>query len=144
MTRDEINKKISELRDECPEECGYEWSAFSPITGTNSAHHMHRCVEPWTHTRTSGVMDWESDHHCMCGVNRKSHSYEHVAVKDWHLDVNWPTLLRELLHGDSMFTLEALGGHAAAISFCSYAHEFDLDAMGRAVSLAWLQWKQHH
>lgn len=145
MTREEINKKISELRGEIPQECGYEWSAFSPITGTNSAHYMHRCVEPWTHTRTSGVMDWESDHHCMCGVNLESHSYEHVTIKDWQSDANWPTLLRELPSVGLKFDPSGGGWwHCSSPYYFQsgpYLHEESHD-LGEAVCLAWLKWKE--
>ena len=113
MTKDDINRRISELREPVPV---FQFGNEQP---------------PNTQDELSNGGSW--------------HWYKrdgtHIA-KDWHLDANWPTLLREML-GEIQ---RSVGGFA---EWCcrpnskpgnkyDWIYSKDLE---QAVCLAWLQWK---
>jgi hypothetical protein len=97
MTRDEINRKISFLRN--------EWAGVEMSGGTNGA-------------------------------------FEDITIpKDWHADVNWPTLFREM-------PLPSLWMKLNRTYACTYQR--DTSALAKrnrgpdisdAVCRAWLKWK---
>lgn len=112
---EEVNYKISELRDEWDHICNGVDMARHPFIGGN------QCT--------------------ICGVAR---SGKHVA-KNWHEDTHWPTLLREILLGgwDVYFTLPSDGSYRFEVIFHTTGDDLPIHSedLGGAVCLAWIRWK---
>lgn len=107
MTRDERNRKISELRE------------------------------------TLGKIEVKG--------NLSFSSVGFFAVKDWHADANWPTLLREILRSEYGVSHLCAGGwdgkqwSTVVIQLAARSrHEdcIEYPDIAEAVTEAWLQWKQ--